>query len=65
MELFDYITTTCTSVLKKESFVCIMGIDNIENLHSWAENIHQNQKDTVNMAFIFDINTNLNNKEMS
>ena len=23
-----------------------MGIDNIENLHSWAENIHQNQKDT-------------------
>ena len=46
MELFDYITTTCTSVLKKKSFVCIMGIDNIENLHSWAENTHQNQKDT-------------------
>ena len=31
---------------EKKSFVCIMGIDNIENLHSWAENIHQNQKDT-------------------
>ena len=24
----------------------LVGIDNIENLHSWAENIHQNQKDT-------------------
>ena len=31
---------------ENNSFVCIMGIDNIENLHSWAENIHQNQNDT-------------------
>jgi hypothetical protein len=22
----------------------LVGIDNIENLHSWAENIHQNKK---------------------
>jgi len=46
MELFDYMyIKTCTSVLNK-SFVRIMGIDNIENLHYWAENIHENQKDT-------------------
>jgi outer membrane receptor for Fe3+-dicitrate len=35
----------------KKGFVCIMGIDNIENLHSWAKNIHQNQKDTVLYIF--------------
>jgi hypothetical protein len=35
----------------------LMRIDNIENLHSWAENIHQNQKDTRS-----NINNSLNFK---